>query len=489
MKRYLSVAILSIGLTASSAFAQTTQQPPLSSSTPPVVVPAPAPTGAAPAPVQAEATTPAAATAPTQAEHSPAEESGPATTPPNPLGGGPASKNPEAAPAKATEASPGFQLPFRLYGFLNPRMIVASHAVETFGNQNAGAITAAANPRLAQLPDDARLTFQAAQSRFGLWLGEGKPVRGLIEMDFIDFTKSSPTVQAVPRIRIAKVEVELLEKKLLIIAGQDWDLAQPVNHHGINIVGGAFLNGNTGFMRQQVKFIYTNGKIEAGAAVGLAGINSTNRDNAVELSRFPSFAARVAFIPNAKSRIGVSGIASDLRFIGATRADDRRAFSGLAGIYGDLAISPATNIRWEGYISRNAQNFGLLALGTGDIRHDIDEVGGFVSVRQMLINEQNWIFGYAGIASVMNDGVMNPGYNSTTSATGAVTYAASGQGFGIKQNITGHLGYEYRPVPNLAIMVEGFWYRTNHKLIGADVGQISGERKTAGAEVGMLYTF
>ncbi|MBC7794173.1 MAG: hypothetical protein H7Z43_10735, partial [Clostridia bacterium] len=352
-----------------------------------------------------------------------------------------------------------------------------------------GAITAAANPRLSTLSDEARLTFQVAQSRFGLWFGEGKPVRGLIEIDFIDFTKASPTVQAVPRLRIAKVEVDLLDNKLLLIAGQDWDLYQPVNHHGINIVGGAFLNGNTGFMRQQIKLIYNNGKIEAGAAVGLQGINATPRDAGIELSRFPSFAARMAYVPNAKSRIGMSAIASDFKFFNAAFTESRRAFSGSAGIYGNLAISPSTNLRWEGYIARNAQNFGMLALGSGDILHDIDEAGGFLSIRQELVNEMNWLFAYAGIAHVMNDGVVNPGYNATTSATGAVTYAASGQGFGIKQNMTGHLGYEYRPYPSLAFLVEGFFYRTNHKLIGADVGVISGGRKAAGAEVGATYTF
>ena len=499
MKRYLSIAVLTVGLGAGSALAQS--QPPLTSS--PQINPYPAPGTTSPAPtggtgekVTTTSPAPAGSATPTATEHeesSPAQSTGPAQTPPAPLSGGAAAKPPEAGPAKTTEVAPGVNLPFRLYGFLNPRMIVSSHAVESFGQGNASAITAAGNPRLAFDRDDARLTLQVAQSRFGLWLGEGKPVRGLIEMDFIDFAKSSPTVQANPRLRIAKVEVEMLDKKLLLIAGQDWDLHAPVNHHGINIVGGAFLNGNTGFMRQQLKLIYLSGKIEAGAAIGLQGINATARDNAIELSRFPSFAARIAYVPNAKSRIGVSGIASDFRFYGPAAATggvpERRAFSGAAALYGDFLISPMTNVRWEGYIARNAQNFGLLALGTGDFRHDIDEVGGFISIRQQLVNEMNWIFGYAGIASVLNKGVMNPGYAATPTAAGGFTYAASGQGFGISQNITGHLGYEYRPVANLAFMVEGFWYRTNHKLIGADVTAVSSEATAAGAEVGVMYTF
>ena len=381
------------------------------------------------------------------------------------------------------------ELPFRLYGYLEPRVIVASHAVQSYGQQNMSAITGAANPVLGYKPTDARMSFQVQQSRFGFMTNESKPVRGVLEMDFIDinFQKDTPTVQAQPRLRMAKVEIDALDKKLLIVAGQDWDLYQPVNHHGLNLVGGAFFNGNTGFMRQQVKFIGKLGDFEIGAAVGMPTINATAIDTNTEISRMPSFAARIAYLPNAKSTVGVSGLATSLRLGNATV--EHRTFAGAAGVFGDLVLSPMTNIRFEGYIGQNLQNMGSQALGQVNLTswgviHNIQEFGGFLSIRQSLGNEMNWIFGYGGIAHIMNDGVMMAGYSR---AGGAVTATAGVQG--IRQNITAHLGYEFRPYKNLGIMLEGFWLRTHYKLLASDVGNVDGDAKSAGAELGMMYTF
>src|SRR5690606_29398754 len=114
---------------------------------------------------------------------------------------------------------------------------------------NASAVTAAGNPVLAALPHESGYTFQVAQSRLGFWFAEGQPIRGQFELDFVDFGKSSPTVQAVPRLRIAKVEWALSESTLLSV-GQDWDLWGSVNPHTIDLVASSFQAGNTGFMRQ-----------------------------------------------------------------------------------------------------------------------------------------------------------------------------------------------------------------------------------------------
>src|SRR5262249_48317505 len=144
---------------------------------------------------------------------------------------------------------------FHPYILLNPRIIYSSAAVESFGQPNAGNITAAANPLLASHRNEGRLTFQVAQSRLGMWFAESSRIRGQLEVDFVDFSKASPTVASSPRLRIARVEAVLLDKKLLISMGQDRDLYQPVNHPGINLIGGAFTAGNTGFMRNQLKLI------------------------------------------------------------------------------------------------------------------------------------------------------------------------------------------------------------------------------------------
>ena len=96
--------------------------------------------------------------------------------------------------------------PFKFYGFVLPYFSVTSGAVETFSQQNEGAVTAAANPAIAGANvGSARSTFQVAQSRFGFTVDPTADIQARIEMDFIDFSKASPTTAAVPRLRRATV--------------------------------------------------------------------------------------------------------------------------------------------------------------------------------------------------------------------------------------------------------------------------------------------
>ncbi len=56
-----------------------------------------------------------------------------------------------------------------------------------------------------------RDSFQVAQSRLGLLIENGR-VAAHFEFDFIDFSKASPTTQAVPRLRIANLDYITLMK-------------------------------------------------------------------------------------------------------------------------------------------------------------------------------------------------------------------------------------------------------------------------------------
>lgn len=183
----------------------------------------------------------------------------------------------------------------RPYVVFKPTVIVSSGAVESYSQPNATAITAASNPVLAMLPDQPRLSFQIGQSRTGLWFNEKGALRGQLELDFVDFTKASPTVASNPRLRIAKLEWSPTDW-LQLQAGQDWDLHAPVNPHGQNLVGARFLSGNSGFMRQQVKLIGKAGVFELAAAAGMEGVNTSNKDNAFELSVVPTGAVRFAWL-------------------------------------------------------------------------------------------------------------------------------------------------------------------------------------------------
>ncbi len=390
----------------------------------------------------------------------------------------------------------------RPYGLIKPTLIFSGRPVESYSQPNASAATAAGNPVLASLLHESHYTLQVAQSRLGVWFAEGQPVRGQLEFDFIDFGKSSPTVQAIPRLRIAKVEWALSDSTVLM-AGQDWDLYGPVNPHTINLVGGSFQAGNTGFMRQQVKLIWHNDSLEVGGALGLAGINAGPRPLLPEYNGMPSIAARAALLLGPAGRIGVDAFATQWRFAAGTPTEEK-AFAGAFGIYGDVTPVERFNLRFEAYYGQNFANTGALALGYGRVAPatmteaaklvSMKEVGGFLSAKYGF-DDTNAVYGLFGLAKVLNDSDVIPSYTPAVvdMTTGAVTAAAAlsaANGPGIKQNMTARLGYEFRYDKSLAFMFEGFMFQTQHQLDQATLtaGVLDGDRSAFGIETGLLFT-
>jgi hypothetical protein len=401
-------------------------------------------------------------------------------------------KAPAAAdPGALARAAAAVAEVVRIYGFIRPIASFSSHAVESFSNPNMSAPTAAANPALASLPNDSRLSFQVAQSRFGIWIGEKSPLRGHIEFDFIDFAKSSPTVQALIRLRIAAVEFQPIEK-LTLIAGQDWDLNAPINPHGMNFVGGHFQSGNTGFMRNQLKALYALGEhLELAGAVGLQGANAAFRDAGLELGRMPTFAVRATALLGKYGKAGVDGIGTRLRL--APGPTERFTFAGSAGIFGEITPTATTQIRFEGYVAQNLANLGALALSQATRQNDIQEIAGFISVRQTFLN-RHAVYASAGTAQVLNGDDVAPAYAyaavaaGTTPAFGSGTL--SGTGPGIRWNDKALLGYDFKPTKALAIVVEGYWFKTRHQLLAVDATRAGDATRHAfGGDVGMVYSF
>jgi hypothetical protein len=400
----------------------------------------------------------------------------------------------QAAPAPAAEPAPAPAPPapplIRPYAIIKPEAIFASAAVESFGQPNASAITAAGNPVLAALPDESHLTFQAAQSRLGFWFDEKAAARGHIEFDFIDFTKSSPTTASVPRLRIAAVEWQLSDS-LLLAAGQDWDLYQPVNPHTFNITAVAFQGGNTGFMRQQAKLIYHNESLELGAALGLAGVNNTAKTAVPEFGRVPSLALRASLLFGAGGRIGISALGTRWRFA-PTTATERFAFAGAAGLFGDFTPVEHLNVRFEAYGGRNLANMGSLSLGTGNATNDLDEVGGFLSARYSL-SDAHALYVLGSTAQVLNDEDVVPAYAYPAGTPAGMlpapaTATIAGTGPGMAWNYTGRLGYEYRYSKSIAMLVEGFVVHSKHVLDPIDTARFDAVRTALGGELGLLFT-
>lgn len=391
------------------------------------------------------------------------------------------------APVPAPAAAPII----RAYALIKPTIVVSSSAVESFGQANATAATAAGNPVLAAIQDEALTTFQVGQSRLGFWFADKAPVRGQFELDFIDFTKSSPTTGSVPRLRIAKVEWQLTDG-LLLAAGQDWDLFQPVNPHSFNIVSVAYQAGNSAFMRQQAKFIYQGTSLELGGAIGLAGINNGARALIPEYARIPTVAVRAALLCGPTGRIGVSAIGTSWRFAPDTAAE-RNALAGSVGLYGDFNPAEGLNLRFESYFGQNLNNLGALTLGTGNAAEDLSEIGGFLSAKYSL-TESHALYATVGTARVLNDEDVLPAYAysgmlDAGMPPAASTAAISGTGPGMVWNNVARVGYEYRYDKTIAFLIEGFGFQSKHVLEPTvDAGRFDDEQTAFGTELGLLFT-
>lgn len=377
----------------------------------------------------------------------------------------------------------------RPYVTFKPTVIASSRAVESFSQPNASAVTAAGNPVLSVQPDEARLTFQVAQTRVGLMLNEKGVVRGHLEIDFIDFTKASPTTASLPRLRVAKVEWAPVENFTLAI-GQDWDLHAPVNPQGSNMVGANFLSGNTGFMRQQIKAIGVVKGFELGAAIGMEGVNTTSKDNAFELSLVPTFALRASWLVGGRGRIGVSGLATSLRLFPGTPSE-RRTFAGAVTAFADVTLGDTT-LRGELMLGQNASNIGMLGLGWGAAK-DISEWGGFVSVRHAF-TPMHAVYAHGGIARVLNRSDVRPSYGyASLPADGSPpptsSAALTGTGHGLRANGAISVGYELRVHKHLGFLLEGGYFYSEHVLQPVDEARFSGTRDAFVGELATVVAF
>jgi hypothetical protein len=398
-----------------------------------------------------------------------------------------------AQPAPPTPADAPAPPVIRPYALIKPTAVFAASPVESFSQPNASAATAAGNPVLSAIRDEGTLTFQVAQSRLGMWFAEGFPVRGQLELDFIAFDKASPTVQAIPRLRIAKVEWALSDSTLLM-AGQDWDLYAPVNFHTLNFVANAFQAGNTGFMRQQAKLIWHNDKLEVAGAIGLAGVNAGAKALMPEYNILPTIAARAALLLGPVGRVGFNFIGTQWRF-NPSADDERKALAGAVGLYGDLTPIKPFNVRFEVYAGQNVATLGLLGIGMGNVVDDIKEVGGALSAKFSL-SENHGIYGLFGLAKVLNDDKVRQSYAYAPTTipmdgtdpleANAALVAANGPG--MKQNLTARLGYEYRHDKSIAFMLEGFMFNTKHVLDATYDDELDDSPTAVGAELGLVFT-
>lgn len=384
----------------------------------------------------------------------------------------------QSAPAPATPAATtSSPIPVRFYGTLWTAATL-SNGIESFSNANASAPTAAANPVTLATADDTFLTFQVQQTRLGVWVGEGTPVRGQLELDFIHFDQSSPTTQAFPRLRIAEVSWQPSPSHRLFF-GQGWDLYSPLAAHTVNMVGNYFTAGNSGFLRHQLGWVGTFGAFEVAVAVGLPGSNGAASFGNIELDAVPTGSMRVSMRAT-NAWVGVSFVGTELRCANANAVERRASFG--VNAFADLTFGPV-NLRAETYYGTNLASLGALTLGVARMGQSVSEAGGWISARYT--NGKHQVYGGAGFAAVLEPSTLALGYTPATTTAAAARTPATGPG--IEQNLALRVGYQIAPWRGLSLGVEPFMYRTRHKL---DAGATASPDRTAyGATLAAMYAF
>ena len=342
-----------------------------------------------------------------------------------------------------------------VYGFLKASAIYSTDAVGSFNNTNMSAPTQAMPEDATLANKTSRFSFQTAQSRIGTILKKGENLSGKIELDFIDFAKSSPTTQMNPRVRIAAVTYSWENNK--VILGQDWDLYAPVNGYTFDIVGMYFKAGNSGFMRQQAQYLKTLGDWELGGALGLSSANPGNIDADTELSKAPTYALRLSRkIEN--GRFGISGIYSriNLENPSSTPANPngRHHESYAVNTFFEKNVG-LVGLKAEAYYGQNMDNLGTLTLSRAVNGKDLKELGGFLSAQYQVI-DRNYIFGGVGLAKIDN--------RSEMANAAVVTLPVTPISNQMSSNTVARVGWEYRVTEDFSWISELSHFSSEYKL-------------------------
>lgn len=396
--------------------------------------------------------------------------------PPPPEVPAPAVQPPPVAPPP----SPATGFTVRVYGVIRPELIMST-GVETFGKSTLAAPTAAAHPIANPLYEEWVNSFQLQQSRFGLRIGEGTPLEGRAEVDFIDpaFAQSSPIQGTRLRLRLAYITyAPAVDHKLTV--GQNWDIFSPLNPATMNMVGVAYQAGNSGFIRPQVIYTYGSGDgIEVSGAIGMQRQNTGPAFDTLEYGLVPTFAVQVGY-RQAKNWFGVSAIGSSQMTQLPTASEYAGTYA--ANAFASFGVSEALALGIEAYVGKNGNALGLLTLGSGT---EVWDAGGYVSANFKLA-PMHALWLVAGGAFVLNTDDLALGY---TPATVEAPAARLGIG-GIESNINLRAAYVLSPLTGLEFYLEPFAFITRHKLAAIDDPDDSLASRTAfGASLGSRFSF
>lgn len=200
------------------------------------------------------------------------------------------------------------ELKLGFYGFLKTDYVYANHSVLSYGRENLVAPNQA--KRHVQRNDNQPTSsIQLADTRLGFKAEYGNLLNGIIEMDFIDFDKSTPNVNVRPRLRQAYINAKLTNN-VELFTGQKWDIFSPLNPETYNIINSLFYSGNVGWIREQFGVTYKlNPELQFSTALGNSSVNtSASPSISVEKNKNPTLAGQMKWTPNEQNTIFVSGI-------------------------------------------------------------------------------------------------------------------------------------------------------------------------------------
>ena len=352
------------------------------------------------------------------------------------------------------------------YGFIRANGVFSNRAMSSFGYPNLSAPTAV-YPESAFNADLPESSFQLSQSRLGINLQSGDRLGGQVEIDFIDFSKSTPVQGANPRLRIANIHFKLTDNDELNL-GQDWDIFSPGSPFTYNPVALYFTAGNAGYFRPQLRWAHHMSSLTFETALGMAGRNVSPSENDVEQDLVPSFAARLSYQLSPSSKMGISAIAGRLRFTTVAPQAVFREFYGLDVYYqGDLTDSLA--LRGAVYFGENLANSGALTLAMATAVESRHEAGGYLTLRDTFSPYVRLTLGVGG-AFILEDG---------GSATPVIADSR------IVGNLKGEAAIGYLPVPQLEFFLDDAQFATQY------LGIASGQTYVLGGnvvEAGAVYT-
>lgn len=362
------------------------------------------------------------------------------------------------------------------YGIIRPTYTVASGTLGTYGRPNAVAPTMVAVPSLVSGAEELRGGWGLGQTRLGGKVRAGA-ASGKVEIDFVDFSQAMGTTTLRPRLRIATVGWE--GERTQIVLGQTWDAFSPLGPLHKNLVGGHFMAGNQGFMRDQLIVTQALGGASVTGALGLINSNTSTGDGPIEQSPLPTGALRVSLPAGEAGSVGAAGFYGQLPLAG----DEALQVWAVNGFV-NLKPSKTSRVRGEAYMGQNTANAGMLTLGVGRADADIREAGGWLSLRQGLPGM--WaVTVTGGGAVVLNGEDVLPGY---TPGADADTPGTPGSG-GVTRNLHERVGLEASPAPGLTFYGEVFSFQT--ELVRDDADPVSWDegQLRVGLDVGATLSF